>query len=748
MHTGIEQFQRHPLILLIATQFLFYPLAVTAKSICNPLSTYTCGLPYPSNYIAEASENSATGIQLSIDDAIFPEHTLDEYPALAYPSAILNGLNGFSALTPVLFELPDVIDLESLPINGGNALLVFDMETGARLSVRADVSMPAMREGIAVPSMVVEGFPRSRWPFGHTLVAVLTNSIKNLDGNEFITPDVIKAAIANDDSELASSSEPVVSFIESQGIDRNDILSFTQFSIRDEASVTQPLLNLADIVAQEDHKIEITGKVFMPTGDIAAIVTGRVRSLDFRDAEDGHIDFFQPEYRENWVTFTLNLPRAALTKSVPIVIYGHGLGVNKETAVLSVRNNASRGVATIAIDQPYHGMRIVDDGAYFLNLFHPKDVMKVTGTVGQSTLDFHSLLHGLKSELKDLDILPGGSLLFSLNGAFRGGRGKPDIDIDEVYYMGTSLGALFGTSFAATAPGVKGAYLEAAGAGVANTLNHTTLYEVLKFFEVVPANLTGADAVLFASIMLHDVDYADGLNFAHFFRNPPPPLVPRPLAVQYGIDDQVVYDGSAIALAQVAGLSLVRPSFDAWEYLDEIPHFDMGYGVVQAQSNINEVFIDNPNIATDLWSHLTFIKDRSAAGLDEWIDQVIFHKNLRPVESFSDEESPDEDEEESDPVPETTEPEPEEPVVEVPTPSCEPNCVVQPSTEPVTPAPTPSTDNTTNNSTNTSASPSAAASSTTAKVVSSSGGGGIDQFVILMLISFMTVRQRTKSAKK
>jgi hypothetical protein len=108
---------------------------------------------------------------------------------------------------------------------------------------------------------------------------------------------------------------------------------------------------------------------------IAYVVQGTFQSADYIDttntltgaaATQTNIGTFteatamQPTVRQmSTVPFTLVLPRAAAYSSQRVVIFQHNLGADR-SAVMGVANQlATSGIATIAIDAPFHGARAV-----------------------------------------------------------------------------------------------------------------------------------------------------------------------------------------------------------------------------------------------------------------------------------------------------------------------------------------------------------------------------------------------------
>lgn len=124
----------------------------------------------------------------------------------------------------------------------------------------------------------------------------------------------------------------------------------------------------------------------------------------------------------------------------PVAIFGHGLGNNKETGLAIAGALADAGIATVAIDLPLHGSRA---GTASTPLGEIE--IDAAGEHLSAYLNLQSLLTA-RDNLRqgEADQL---ALRFALNGF--GGQG--DLDVSQVSFVGTSLGAITGTTFAALA---------------------------------------------------------------------------------------------------------------------------------------------------------------------------------------------------------------------------------------------------------------------------------------------------------
>lgn len=134
----------------------------------------------------------------------------------------------------------------------------------------------------------------------------------------------------------------------------------------------------------------------------------------------------------------------------PIMIYSHGITSYKETVLAIAGTLASQGVATIAIDHPYHGKRAIDfdgDGVYEISAseslkgFDP-------GHANASVISYMNLSSLLTARdnvrQSEVDLL---ALRLSLNSPNLAGQ----LDATKVSFLGHSLGGFSGITFTALA---------------------------------------------------------------------------------------------------------------------------------------------------------------------------------------------------------------------------------------------------------------------------------------------------------
>lgn len=635
------QFSRHTFRILLITLFLI-PYSVSAnqefidsrnQAPCNPLSNGFCGLPYPSNHYSYENTASATGKTLYIPDSIFNESFYTNYGENMRPSRVMKGLSGYSALTAVLFEIPRDYDSSTLPQEGGESLVIFDMTTGQRLPFLVRAMDFANRTDETREQIVIQAYPRGRWPFSHQVLAVLTNKLVREEGQAIQASKGVRDALSTSNTDF----KYIQQFLKSKNISASDVISFTHFQVRDQASVTQPTIDFFEKIKTDSHPIKITSINYPWFGSVAAEIKGQVKTSDFR-LEDGRVDFtHNPTTKPDWIDFTLILPQLAQEKPVPLIIYGHGFGGDKDRAINMAKSFGviDQGVAVIAISFPYSGTRVAEGGKPFTDLFKTQNnYTKITGAINQANFDLYSLSLAVQRHLKSLDVLPA---LDSKQQEIliKEGRSKADgiaeLDLNQMYYMGISMGTMFGPTFAALDPNIKGAFLELAGGNIGMIINASTITEYIhnsssrlrrfsldEYFEntgFLPLEFSPPEIAVAFNLVLHRSDYGDNLNFSHLFSESPSGEE-KSLAINYGIDDQIVPNLGAYSLASIAGVELSGMDKEKLRELEDnqivafasnIPLSEKnnhpGSGLFRSENIVPEFFEDN--ILGKLLSHIT-----------------------------------------------------------------------------------------------------------------------------------------------
>ncbi|MDX1693803.1 MAG: hypothetical protein R3208_08550 [Ketobacteraceae bacterium] len=588
----------------------FFDLA----SPCNPVHSTHCALPFPSDVYAIENAGGHTGIALEFPRGVLRDEVSENIPDGLTLQSVLNGSSGYSAATSVLFDLESRPDLSTLPEDGGESAVAYDLETGERVPLRVQFNQYANSDKVSSPTPVVEIYPRARWQFGHRYVVFLTDRLRDDFGQPYARSRGFESAISNDGSPVADFHSDVIDFVEARGYDREALVALTFFTVRAEDEVTVPLRTLAESVYGKEHPVRRL-RVYYTPGYVAAIVTGDILVNDFR-GQDGGVIYDTNAAKDNWIRFRLTLPRAARQQKAPVAIYGHGLIAFKETDIAVSLANAFLGIATIAIDQPNHGTRARTDGGSLQSNLETENVFVHSGMAAQSALDHIALLKAVRTSIAGLDVLPRKRNGWWISLPRYNGDGISDIDPDRVFYQGTSLGGVFGTTFVALAPELKGAFLQVCGIGITNILSNSMVWGM--FSKLVPAEANGAEALLLKAVLQHQMDYGDAINYAHYFRNPPAGIDPKPVAVVAGYGDGVVPNTATATLAEIAQLPLVGKEYFPLKGVPNSEDFVDGYGVKQFPP-----LVMTGNKVDRRLAHISFLRPDAIQIMIEWTQDVV-----------------------------------------------------------------------------------------------------------------------------
>ncbi len=556
---------------------------------CAELAVHSCALPYPNDEFVAADPASVTGVRLAVPEALLPADLLAALGPGASFGEAFDGADGFSALSPVIFELDRAVDPASLPADGGEVLAVVDRTTGERAEVRAEVwTEAAFHGGLGT---IVMAWPVTRWEYGHTYAA----GVGGL-GGLFGSAPGRHAAVVDPVGDTAAT----VNALEG-ALDPGSLHSVTSFTVGSAESASRDLRTMDRVARSEDHPVRnLRSEPAWAFSHGAATISGEVRLSDFRD-DDGVVHADRPP-RHEWVPFVLTVPDDAGPAGAPVAVYGHGLSINKESMLVVASTNARHGVATIGIDVPNHGARQENQGGYLFELTTPRSLGRLVGLPQQAIIDHVSLVRAIVDHLGDIDLSP-----WSIDGAH--GDGVPDLDTSLLLYQGTSMGGVLGIGEFALAPEIDAAFLQVPGAGVLDILSHSGLWPF--FRTVIPAGGTAGDAAALFGAATMLIDPGDPTHLLDEVRRSG-----RPVVAQVGIGDAIVPEFSSDRLVRMLGLPRLgeaRTDILANGRIDELGPDGRA---------LQEIWPTNSSEVTrGFMAHLVFGEDAAQPLLEDWLHQ-------------------------------------------------------------------------------------------------------------------------------
>ena len=199
----------------------------------------------------------------------------------------------------------------------------------------------------------------------------------------------------------------------------------------------------------------------VPTANIGLIYTGTIDVAQFR--EDPLTDYWaQPpvQLSERTQGFVLCMPDpVAFPGPRPVVIYQHGITLNKGTVFVLANAFNSVGFAIIAIDLPLHGDLKADpngeDGDGFINPAMPR---VSRDNIRQGVVGLYALNNAIYSGQTDLN----GDMVPEL--IWEDAPTPPfPAEVKKPFFIGISLGAMVGTVYQATEPNANRGVLNVPG---------------------------------------------------------------------------------------------------------------------------------------------------------------------------------------------------------------------------------------------------------------------------------------------
>jgi len=561
---------------------------------CLPLAGH-CLAPMPSNLLTRPDPSTPTGLRVDLTEAHFSEGVF-EYAARFLDPAILNMADGFSPAGEIVIPLTAPPAAGQLPV---------DLEDSVRPDGLVQLLDTASGERVPFHARVEpDGRPRPETRFFLILIparplalctphiVVLRKGILGRDGApvpayagfEELLGDAPRDA--PDPAGLRERFRGLAGFLEERmGVPRDELLLAFDFTTRSAQSLYGPMLHLRDATdlwaarnPPEPAAFSVREGGVYPSQ--ACEVHGRFATPSFRTPAAPKRVTYDEAGRPRLqgteeVDFLLQMPRIPAGQQAPVVVFGHGLWVFKETVLQVAENLLAAGFAVISIDAACHGSRIPDDG-FIADLFHLESVQEAVSCLVQTVADELTLAHMVRGSLADLDLLPR-----TARGA--GGDGVPDLDTARIYYVGQSMGTVIGLTFTALSPDVAAAVLNVPGSGIVSIVTNGELTEPWVGRPFIPEGTDPLDAHLLYLSGQMFLDYLDPINFAPRVCHAPLPGSGRAKQVllQQSQNDGLIPNWVTDIMARALDIPVVQPEVYRPCGLRVVPSPAHGSGVFQ-----------------------------------------------------------------------------------------------------------------------------------------------------------------------
>ena len=486
----------------------------------------------------------------------------------------INTADGCSPAGPILLHFAADIDplqltrqgelLESLQTD--NPIALFDLETGKRLLFMSEMDMnrdPAFPDRYA---LIVR--PMEPMEMGHRHVAVLTQALRDDEGNGFTSPPafaVLRDGVPTTNTIIEGvrpSYEEMFTFLETKGYPRDDLLLAWDFMVASEDYLTGSVRSMR---AEAMPEVMGTGLGYTvdeiiddPDPNAARLVKGTFEVPTFLDAKNS-FEYDADHHPVRQATdqsfpFTLLIPNKSrdLDEPLPLIVFGHGLFGTGEGAIaggmLGTMAALAEGGGTVMIATDWIGLS-GGDLQLILSEVVPdlNRIALITDRIQQSiinTLTLTELAVGTLSGDPQLQV----------------GAGEL-IDESRVYYVGGSLGGIQGSSFVSMSPRISRAVLAVPGCGWLNMLTRSTHWNMISpvVDSFYPDPLLRQIGIALIQALF---DLSDPVNLTrHLYKNPLPDApADRVLLLQVAIGDSQVPNLASDMLARAIGAKVMEPS--------------------------------------------------------------------------------------------------------------------------------------------------------------------------------------------
>jgi hypothetical protein len=541
--------------------------------------------PYPSNRYSVEDGTTATGLRVNID----PSNTTDAILG-GYPTTLtqLNEMDGFSTTGGLVVKLSSPIDPRGVAtFPDGNPPIEDPVRDAAEFTsadsplilVDVDPESPDYKQPIGLipfyyeqakdDFFIIDEFtlvvhpavplrPATRYAF------VVTDALKAHDGSPVgRSPDMTRALGSSTDPYEMSLRDGIADLISAVPIDQEKIVGGSVFTT---ASVQDGIIEMAK--ARRAAPVPTALEPWTVQQEEAPRVRFRTTypAPEFRKAKpDGKWELEPSGAPKVQKTENLEVFLAFSDQSVsgprPVVIYGHGLGGDKDgnwgTAERLGAIHAN-GAAVFAIDSPEHGSRGSGETGLVGSVFgffgidpdtQEFDIGRARDNFRQMASDQLELVRFINS-LGTLDLLPVGAP-----------DGVPDLDVSRILYIGHSFGSVQGATVFAIAPEIKQANWNVGGAGLMMLLRDSNTFSLV-VDSLTPTGTPFGSVARFMAATQAIVDPGDPLNYA---RNCTLEALPgvenwsaRDVLLQEVTNDNIVPNSTSEALARAAGMQIMN----------------------------------------------------------------------------------------------------------------------------------------------------------------------------------------------
>ncbi|OUS25837.1 hypothetical protein A9Q99_20500 [Gammaproteobacteria bacterium 45_16_T64] len=554
-------------------------------------------VPYPNNIFTELNSASSTGVNLVVDKE-FPLFNV-YFGLLSYWLKSFETLEGFGLYSDLFIPLPDVdltLNTEQFTDSGsGVFLMVIDPDHrffGEIAPVYASLGKNYLRLTPKVPLLENTDY-----------ALVVTNDWQKQIGLCLEASPSMRRLINGESSiSMLAQHEGLLVYLEQNNIERESLLSLSRFTTMPIFSDMEQAIDILDNLNNTAPAI-LTDWEFEPSESplTESFVHAKLETPMFSDLWGiwrNNAGKTLTVERSESVDVLFSLPNREILEHeqpYPLMLYVHGTSKSRHDVKEVSDWFAKAGIATIGMDSLCHGDRanfIGNESLCYYNFLNP---LSWRDNGRETVVGLLWLLKAIEN-MSDVDVIP------------EGGDGIPDFDVNQIYVMGVSLGAIQSGVLAGLVSNIDGYVFNVAGAKFTDiAFDHSVVRSILGFAGGIDSIVSDADLThlvyLAGMVFQSTLDASDPGVFLYNARR----LRGKTYNVlqQGAAFDNQVSGLSGASFARAGGWPQLSPY--VWEAdipIVEAPHW--GSGFVQYDTADHDMIWRDDDLAFDLQSQLHY----------------------------------------------------------------------------------------------------------------------------------------------
>lgn len=545
--------------------------SVVLPAHCNPLSTDSCMLPWPSSFYLKQDGATGTGYRVSYPLEAMPVNR-DNKPQ---DNSRYNLCDGFSIGSQIVAFFKEGVSDEGLPtdqvdlsgsVTGASLVSVMAHPSGERVPLF--VELDANVKGDETPVLLIR--PQRPLAFDTRYVVVLRRGIKDGAGALLEAPEPF--ARLRDGRGTSSKTletereriEEVLDWLGQQSVPPDDLVLAWDFHTASREAVTG---NVVGMVDEALAKLDADGPKFTVTNTrdfeagvepyLMREIEGEMEVPSFLDSDalDARLNMDaagKPVYRGlQKFPFIVHIPRCAeqATGPLPLLIFGPGLFADPyKTTNEEYNKHFVQDLCMVQITAEWRGLSSVDTADVAAKVIPDfSNLPRLTDHLQQAHVNFQVLTELARGKLLE-------------HAALRV-NGTPVSDAQQpIYYLGISNGGIQGVGFAALSRHIERFVLHVPGGWWSQMIQRSSNFALLAVL-MEKVYTEALDRALLVSMSQHIWDYTDPISFVGFVKNEPlPGRKAKKVVMQESRYDDQVPNIATRAVARGIGLPQLTPN--------------------------------------------------------------------------------------------------------------------------------------------------------------------------------------------